>query len=91
MTELSEYHPENTTEKMYFKNKDEEINKKTFFWVDNYITGSSLEKYWPHITLKGCDKPKYNDLPKKFIANRIAICHLGDHCTCRKVLWETKL
>ncbi|MBU2542799.1 hypothetical protein KJ785_04545 [Patescibacteria group bacterium] len=88
VNELKDYKAKNTTADMFF---DEKIDESTFFWTDNYITGSSFQKFWPHITLKGCAKPKYDDLPKKFIADKIAICHLGDHCTCRKILWETNL
>lgn len=88
---LKEYYPEKTNENIYFSKPDEKIDEKTFFWVDNYITGSSLEKFWPHITLKGCTNPIYTNTPKEFKIDRLAICHLGNHCTCQKILWETKL
>lgn len=88
VNELKDEYCQKTSADMYY---DKNVDKKTFFWNDNYVTGSSFENFWPHITLKACGNPIYNDLPIKFIANRIAICHLGGHCTCRKILWETKL
>ncbi|PLX28655.1 hypothetical protein C0581_01275 [Candidatus Parcubacteria bacterium] len=88
---LSKYFPKQSTKNMYFGYPDENIDEQTFFWVDNYITGSSLEKFNPHITLKGCAKPTSPKLPITFQANRIALCHLGDYCTCRKILYETRL
>lgn len=88
---LSDYYAKQTKAEMYFKKHNEKIARKTFFWVDNYVTGSSLKKFWPHITLKACQNPFFNNLPIKFTVNRLAICHLGDHCTCRKILYEIPL
>ncbi|MFA6486319.1 MAG: hypothetical protein WCT40_03055 [Candidatus Magasanikbacteria bacterium] len=78
------------TQSMFYKNKNEKISRGWKF-VSNYLKNSSFIKFNPHITLR-TDHAKFRGkLPIKFNARRIAICHLGDHCTCRKILWEGKL
>lgn len=50
---------------------------------------SAYEHYSPHIALGFGDLPELIpgiDLPVRFEARRAAICHLGGHCTCRRVL-----
>lgn len=52
---------------------------------------SAYERYSPHITLGFGDLPELIpglDFPVRFEATRAAICHLGSHCTCRRVLAE---
>lgn len=45
------------------------------------------EDFLPHITLgKGTLDAKAGET--SFTASRLALCHLGNHCTCRKVLGE---
>jgi len=64
----------------------------TTSWVNNYRTGSSFDEFRPHITLSmGKIGESWGELPIKFTATQIAICHLGNYCTCRKILWEQKL
>lgn len=60
--------------------------------VNRFVKTDSFENYCPHISL-GLGKigPIHTDLPIKFTAKRLAICHLGNHCTCRQILFETKL
>ena len=42
----------------------------------------------PHITPGFGDLPEPIpiDLPVRSEATRVAICHLGNHCTCRRVI-----
>jgi len=63
VSELKNYNAKDTTANMFF---DEKIDKSTFFWTDNYVTGSSFQKFWPHITLKTCVDPKFDGLPTEF-------------------------
>ncbi len=49
------------------------------------------DKESPHITLGyGQAKPPFS-FPVAFAAARLALCHLGNHCTCRKVLASCRL
>jgi 2'-5' RNA ligase len=55
-------------------------------WVRSYPQKSAYEQFRPHITLGyGRAKPHF-PLPATFTAARLALCHLGNHCTCRRVL-----
>ncbi|MDV4344115.1 hypothetical protein HL657_13260 [Methanoculleus sp. YWC-01] len=55
---------------------------------------SAYEHYSPHITLGFGDLPEIIpgiDFPVRFETTKAAICHLGSHCTCRRVLAEFDL
>jgi hypothetical protein len=59
-------------------------------WVED-SPKSDYAKYFPHITLAISDKVPPQIQPREFVANRLAICHLGNYCTCRKILREWEL
>lgn len=48
------------------------------------------ENFSPHITML-CKELEYKDLPIKFIASRLVVCHSGIHTSCRKILFEQTL
>jgi len=75
-----------TTEVFYdYPNVDE----VSLFWV-NYYLKSSFENLKPHITI-GKGDMKLVKYPIKFKATRLALCHLGNYCTCKKILHEIRL
>jgi 2'-5' RNA ligase len=78
---------EPTTE-MCFSPPD--VSKRTLYWLGGFKDKSCFENYYPHITLakEGLDK---ENISIKFTTFRLALCHLGNYCTCRKILFETKL
>ncbi|MDN7012597.1 2'-5' RNA ligase family protein [Methanoculleus sp. FWC-SCC3] len=50
---------------------------------------SAYERYSPHITLGFGDLPEIIpgiDFPVRFEVTKAALCHLGSHCTCHRVL-----
>jgi len=59
-------------------------------WINRFIPEQCYERFWPHITL-GHGRPVEKQESLSFMATRIAICHLGNHCTCRKILAEAPL
>lgn len=70
---------------------DDEVTETTLSWIKNYREKSSFAEFSPHITI-GCGE--LSDLPSfpiKFTASRLALCHLGDLCTCRRVLASVEL
>jgi hypothetical protein len=80
---------------------DDSVTKEMFFppppldegtprWVKNFVRTSSREKYRPHITL-GLGIPKNVKVPINFTASTLALCHLGNYCTCRKILFSTEI
>ena len=66
------------------------VVERTLFWINNYKENSSFEKFYPHITL-GVQKIEGKELSVPFQASRLVLCHLGNYCTCRKILFETEL
>ncbi|WP_241481249.1 2'-5' RNA ligase family protein [Methanoculleus sediminis] len=50
---------------------------------------SVYERYSPHITIGFGDLPEIIpgiDFPIRFEVTKAALCHLGSHCTCRRIL-----
>lgn len=66
------------------------ISASALEWINHFIPEQCYERFWPHITL-GHGNPAGTQEPLVFRATRIAICHLGNHCTCRKILAEAQL
>jgi hypothetical protein len=58
----------------------------TLEWIKNYFDKSANANYSPHITI-GYGELTDRPLPRDFAVSCLAICHLGDHCTCAKILW----
>lgn len=67
------------------------ISSSTIRWVNEYATAASFTRFWPHLTLGAGTLPDGLPLPMRSRASRLAICHLGPHCTCRRILAETAL
>jgi len=62
--------------------------------VNGFATLYAREKYNPHITLGCYDADQFTQdiqFPIHFEANRLVLAHLGNNCTVRKVLFETRL
>jgi len=62
-----------------------EVAESSLSWVKNYKKQSSYEMFFPHITL-GYGRVTDVPLPIEFTPTSLAVCHLGNHCTCREVL-----
>jgi 2'-5' RNA ligase len=66
------------------------IEKSSVNWVNHFIPQQCFDHFWPHITL-GFGDPPGTFQPFSFKASCLAICHLGNHCTCKTVLREADL
>lgn len=77
------------SDNMFQEEKRTEIPESVKRWPEKFPTSYSFESYNPHITLWGKDKTV--EFPKEFTMPRIAICRLGNHNTCRDILWEKSL
>jgi 2'-5' RNA ligase len=62
-------------------------------WVARFEEDASHARFLPHLTLGyGAPAPEAeSEWPLKFPARRLALCHLGPHCTCARVLAEARL
>jgi 2'-5' RNA ligase len=68
----------------------ENVSSNSMEWVNDFMKNSTGKRYSPHITLGyGTLKEKIVNIP--FKATKIAICHLGSHCTCKKVFYSYEL
>lgn len=62
----------------------------TLAWINDYPEKSSFENFFPHITI-GYGRVDKFPFPVEFSASQLALCHLGNFCTCRKVLATAEL
>lgn len=83
INQLKPYLIGSNVEKAMFYDKD--ISEGSLNWVKTFSKAQLGKNYKPHITLH-TSNPKYDKLPVKFTASRLALCHLGHFCTCRKIL-----
>ena len=83
MDRLTRYFSNDVTENMIYG--DEDVAESTLLWIKNYRQKSSFENFFPHITI-GYGQVENHSLPITFAASELALCHLGNHCTCRKIL-----
>lgn len=83
MEKLVPYLSSDVTAEMIYG--DEEVAEGTLLWIKNYRGKSSFANFLPHITI-GYGEIEDGPFPVKFAASKLALCHLGNHCTCRKVL-----
>ncbi|MHC4571638.1 MAG: 2'-5' RNA ligase family protein [Planctomycetota bacterium] len=82
MEKVSPYLSYNVTSDMLY---GEEVKESTLLWIKNYREKSSFVNFSPHITI-GYGEIKNGPFPIKFSPSKLALCHLGNHCTCREIL-----
>jgi 2'-5' RNA ligase len=88
MEKLSPYLTYNITTDMIYG--DEEVAETTLLWIKNYREKSSFANFSPHITI-GYGEIKKGPFPIKFFPSKLALCQLGNHCTCREILASIKI
>ena len=90
MNELTPLFSYNVTEDILSKKEDEDIDEITIDYIKHFPSESSFRNYTSHITVGSGDmvfKP-----PKiSFSVFKLALCHLGNFCTCRKILLSYNL
>jgi 2'-5' RNA ligase len=87
MTKLAQYLDYDITENMLLSEK---VDESTLLWIKNFPENSSFKKYYPHITLGYGQLEKF-PFPDDCKVTKLAMCHLGNHCTCRKILASIEL
>ncbi len=66
------------------------LNRVPTYWVAGFAKTSVRENYKPHITL-GVGEPTQPVPALQFRASTLALCHLGNYCTARKILFSSTL
>ena len=85
---LKQYFQKGASVEMLYGGDETGITGNTALWLDTH-SEKAYENYWPHITLNCYDVEI--KLPIKFKVDTIALCHVGDGVTCRKILSGYKL
>jgi len=63
-----------------------EVEEVTLHWIKNYANHyNDPSLFLPHITI-GFGETTQFQMPINFTASQIALCQLGNYCTCRKVI-----
>ena len=92
MAQLSAFSKEKCSPASFVRDEEEgELTPFTLGYVPEYKAKAGFELYSPHITLGNGDVTEIENLPvlpEKTTFSTLAVCHLGNHCTCRSVLWS---
>ncbi len=83
MTKLKRFFSYNVLSNMLLS--EEKVSESTLLWIKNYSEKSGFKNFLPHITL-GYGQLENHSFPRKIPVSRLALCHLGNHCTCKKIL-----
>lgn len=67
-----------------------EVAHSTLLWIRDYPVQSSFANFSPHITI-GYGEAGPVESPMEFTASRLALCRIGNHCTCRQILASVEL
>ena len=70
---------------------DGPVAETTLTWIRTFREKSSFGAFFPHITLGYGMVATQLTFPMHATAAQLALCHLGNHCTCRKVLFQTSV
>ena len=69
----------------------EAVAETTLAWIRDYREKAAFAAFFPHITIGYGMVEQMMSFPMRFTAPRLAVCHLGNHCTCRKILVSVRL
>ncbi len=68
-----------------------EVEEVTLYWIKDYANKyNNPSSFHPHITA-GFGETDEFQFPIQFTASKLAVCQLGNYCTCRKVLFSHNL
>ena len=78
----------NATSDMLYEATDVQVG--TIVYINSFLQNASYSNYSPHITV-GNGTYQGNNFPISFTFQTLAICQLGNHCTCSKILYAANL
>ncbi len=90
MAQVNAVHSEQCSPRDISAEKNEAIAPFTCNYVNGYADHAAYDRYSPHITLGHGDVTTLEGIPVPAMArfSTLAVCHLGNHCTCRELLWQ---
>ena len=69
----------------------EPVAESTLTWIRTFREKSAYAAYFPHVTIGYGTVEQVMRFPRRCTASKLAVCHLGNHCTCRQVLTSVRL
>lgn len=84
MTEMQAHFSYDVTPEMIYG--DEDVAETTLAWIRTYREKAAFRAFVPHITLGYGRVSTPLTFPLPCAVSALAICRLGNHCTCRGVL-----
>ena len=86
---LAPYRRARAPEAAFARVGGEQVSASSRRWVSRFEKDASGARYRPHVTLGYGTPPAAPAL--QFPARRLALCWLGNHCTCALVLAEARI
>lgn len=83
MQEMNSFFHQEVSEDMLY---DDVVSGSTLDWIRTSPQKAAYAHFRPHITLGYGEAPPGLSFPIPFRVARLALCHLGNHCTCRRIL-----
>jgi 2'-5' RNA ligase len=83
MQEMTPFFRYEASEAMIY---DAGVSGSTLDWIRTYPQKAAYTHFRPHITIGYGQAPAGLSFPIPFRVARLALCHLGNHCTCRRIL-----
>lgn len=90
---LADFRCEEITPDFFYGN-GMDISDFSLEYSENYLEKQTGDNFSPHITLGHGNIKEiavYEEFPDFFTCNRLAICHLGNHCTCAGILGSIEI
>jgi hypothetical protein len=81
---MQEYFSSDATAAMIYGGQP--VAESTLTWIRTFREKSSFGAFFPHITIGYGPVNQPMTFPMRMEASRLALCHLGNHCTCRRIL-----
>jgi 2'-5' RNA ligase len=90
MNRMAKYTTYEAKKEMIYGYPEETVAEGTLLWINNYREKASSANFLPHITV-GYGVIPTPEAPIEFGVSSLALCHLGNHCTCRRILTSVDL
>jgi 2'-5' RNA ligase len=87
---IARYTTYEATKEMIYGYPEETVAEGTLLWIKDYRKKASFANFLPHITV-GYGVVPVPEAPIEFGVSALALCHLGNHCTCRRILMSVDL
>ncbi len=90
MNRMAKYTTYEAKKEMIYGYPEETVAEGTLLWINNYRKKASFANFLPHTTV-GYGVIPTPEAPIEFGVSSLALCHLGNHCTCRRILTSVDL